>query len=186
MPTFKHRSIRRAKFGRFEFDEFLLSVEEKDLEEFLTLMADQPLMYQREIVQVNEAALAALERPLSQTIRGASQSSSFPAAVLKGVDTDALQQQGDADRAERLKLAAENDKLREELAAMKLASEPKLPPELVDDTPVPPAGEVKAVTLETGKLNFKAPGGNGNAAGSKTPVSPSTQTPAAPTKPATA
>ena len=60
--TYQHKTIARYRLGRFEFKEHLLAIRSaKDNDEFLELLSKQPYQERMGIVELNQAALQALE-----------------------------------------------------------------------------------------------------------------------------
>lgn len=75
MATYKHKAYRRYRIGKFEFKEgILVTKSNREDNEFRSLISGLPRREARHIVEINEAALAALERPVSgpSVIRGPS------------------------------------------------------------------------------------------------------------------
>lgn len=77
--TFQHKTIARYRIGRFEFKNHMLSIRsQKDYDEFIGLLREQPPYERLGIVELNPIALQNLERdPLAQqnrVMRGATDS----------------------------------------------------------------------------------------------------------------
>ena len=72
MATYRHKTIRRFRVGEFEFKNGLLVIkDEKKNESFRRLWTDMPRRDQLGIVEIDEEALARLEKPMARrVIRG--------------------------------------------------------------------------------------------------------------------
>jgi len=71
MATFKHKTIRRFRVGEFEFKNYILAIPENQpekIEQFKKLFRGMPPRDRNGIVEINEEALAALERPVGQRV----------------------------------------------------------------------------------------------------------------------
>lgn len=98
MATFRHKTIRRFRIGGFEFKNFLLVIkDEKEADKFRKLMQDAPRRDSNSIVELDEQALANLERPVGgpRVLRGSSDTGKVKQASSEGpsepgfVSTDA-------------------------------------------------------------------------------------------------
>lgn len=92
MATFRHKTIRRFKVGKFEFKNNLLSIpddNESDIELFHKFVSELPRREQVNIVEVNEAALKALEKPMTLGVRGAASTSDITAPKTNAPSTGA-------------------------------------------------------------------------------------------------
>lgn len=84
MATYRHKSIKRFRVGRFEFkNAFLVTLGEEDDEEFKSLVEKLPARDQNQIVQVNEESLRNSETPMTRVIKGMAQTSGTVPATSK-------------------------------------------------------------------------------------------------------
>lgn len=71
MATYKHKTIRRFRVGEFEFKNHILNIPEdkpEKIAKFEELFQKLPARDKNGITQIDEAALAALERPVGQRV----------------------------------------------------------------------------------------------------------------------
>jgi hypothetical protein len=71
MPVkqYKHKTIRRFRVGKFEFKNHKLTIEsEEDQALFEKMVSDLPVRDSREIVIVNQEAIAASETKIGDTV----------------------------------------------------------------------------------------------------------------------
>lgn len=86
MATYKHRTIARYSLTDginppFQFDNFMLVVlDEERNRHFLNMLSQQSASTQNEIVEINEEAMATLERRPGSVIRGMQDTGRIPAA----------------------------------------------------------------------------------------------------------
>lgn len=84
VKTYRHRTIRRFKIGKFEFKEHLLVIKNQaDDELFKEHLRGDPRSA-RDIVELNPEALASMEKAIDvapKVIRGAQGSDQIPAGV---------------------------------------------------------------------------------------------------------
>lgn len=73
MATFQHKTIRRFRIANFEFKNFLLVIKDEDeANRFRDLVSTLPRRDAIGIVELDEAALAALEKPVGpRVVKGA-------------------------------------------------------------------------------------------------------------------
>lgn len=101
MAKFRHKSVARYSIAskgntRFEFKDYYFSPKnEADEQEFRRLVGMLPPREARQIVEVDEVAAAAAERPV-RVVRGAQDSGTVPSGVkdLKGRTIASAAQQG--------------------------------------------------------------------------------------------
>ena len=88
MKAYKHKAVRNYVLGPFTFKDFICHVEDSDLEEFGRLYSQLTPMRQRQIVEFNEEAAAAVEkRP------------SFGPSVIRGAQGSNLMNAGESHKA---------------------------------------------------------------------------------------
>ena len=123
MATFRHKTIRRftipksRKTREFKFLNHLLHIDnERDAEIFRGIVEKLPRSQSVNIVEVNEAAVAALEKPVRRAIRGVQQSTQIADAGLAAKQAKAAEEQARLD-ADAKSLLAEQERHKAESEA---------------------------------------------------------------------
>jgi hypothetical protein len=75
MPLFRHKTVRRFSVAGFEFKDHKMRLDEEKAKKFRELVATLPAREQVQIVEVNEEAAAASEKPVAgpTVVRGPAQ-----------------------------------------------------------------------------------------------------------------
>lgn len=115
MATYRHKMVSRYRIGRFEFKNGILNIDpKKDPKgdsEFRALIEQLKQRDQIQIVEINEQALASLERPMSRGIRGVTSTGNIESPTTEG----SLAKRED-ERARDKEAAEELERLRAEKA----------------------------------------------------------------------
>ena len=117
MATFRHKTVRRFMIPKsrrvpreFKFLNHLLHIDnERDAEIFRGIVERLPRSQSVNIVEINEAAVAALEKPVRKSIRGVQQSTQVADAGLAAKQAKA---QEEAARVEADAKIIEDEKVR--------------------------------------------------------------------------